>query len=60
MAGTPTSEPIRFVCRDCHVISAGNPTDHENSPTEYEPPEKCGACGAANFVKFSEFERTPG
>ena len=57
MAGTPTSEPVRYVCRDGYVVSAGRPSRGDGTPTEYDPPSQCGACGGTNFVEYSEFER---
>lgn len=56
MAGAPTAEPVRYVCRDCYVVSAGRPSDG-GSTVDYDPPGQCGACGGTNFVEYSEFER---
>lgn len=57
MAGTPTEEPERFVCMNCHIISAGLPAEGNSSSDQYEPPVECGACGRDDFVEFAQFHR---
>ncbi|MFU8868799.1 hypothetical protein [Natronococcus sp.] len=47
--------PKKYVCTACQTIHAGTVVGRTDAGHQYEAPEQCGCCGAAEFVDESEW-----
>ena len=47
--------PNKYVCTECQVVHAGTVVEHGDGGHVYEPPAQCGACGASEFVRETDW-----